>query len=151
MVSFSQYFLCLYYTVSLSDSIRPYVRNSVSSCSAIPRNPPPLQWNYPSLQSYEDFPTACNPFVLLLSLSDIPLMHYWYFFVISDMETTGSLQLTQCHCITWLTWDPVVLCIFSPKRPIHVLPSVMSKTSAHQFTIFRGWNALWPYYPAVYA
>ena len=47
-------------------------------------------------------------------------------------------QLIQRHCITWLTLDPVVLLTFSPIRYVHILPSVMSKTSAHQFVLYFG-------------
>ncbi len=88
-------------------------------------------------QYYGDFPTACSPFAFLLALSGIPLIHYWYLqYPIWGLQALP--QLIQRHCVTWLTLDPVVLCTSSPKRTVHILPSVMSKTSAHQFELYFG-------------
>lgn len=62
--------------------------------------------------------------------------------VVRHTVITGSPQLMQYSCVTWLTLAPAMLHISSPFRLICMFPSAMSTASAHQFHYISGLKCL---------
>ncbi len=139
----SLYLLSLYYMIPFPASIRPCVRHSVSSCNAISRNPPSLQWHYPSSSVLWGFSDCLQP----VCLSPYVVRHTTYtllIFIISDMGITGSPSVDTTSLCNMADLRPrgAVYILTRKKRPIHILPSVTSKTSAHQSELYFGAEVL---------
>lgn len=69
--------------------------------------PPSPYWHYPTALVLCSCPTTC-----ITSSPSVSCLIYRSTLVFTD--NTGSPQLTQCHCVAWLTPNPAMLCGISP-------------------------------------